>query len=149
VLLSLAWVHSTRAASPRRCLLRVSPGTFLSAMHSRIERRDLRQHLRENLWDQERGEENRAELWLRFAEAVGVGREEVVADDPEVAVLTTSEALDAWWGFLDAVDVGGASSRSSPQALPPSAGPDHGHAAMIGTPTSLGPRVGPPAEVQL
>ncbi|HUG87693.1 MAG TPA: CADD family putative folate metabolism protein [Actinomycetota bacterium] len=160
---------------------------FLSAIHSKTERRDLRQHLLENLWDEEHGEENHAELWLRFAEAVGVGREDVLgaergvaaerlvesyeraarspvagvaaihayerqvpavarakidglrehygieegltfwevherldvehaeaerailaevgADDPEAAVEATREALDAWWGFLDSVDV--------------------------------------------
>jgi len=160
---------------------------FLSAIHSRTERRDLRQHLLENLWDEEHGEENHAELWLRFGEAVGVGRDQVAdakrspaterlvetyeqaarspvagvaaihayerqvpavarakidglrehygievgvtfwevherldvehaeaerailaevgADDPEAAIVATREALEAWWGFLDSVDV--------------------------------------------
>ena len=29
----------------------------------------------ENLWDEEHGEANHAELWLRFAEGIGAGRE--------------------------------------------------------------------------
>lgn len=50
---------------------------FLSTMHSREERRDVRQGILDNLWDEEHGEENHAELWLRFAEGVGVSRDEV------------------------------------------------------------------------
>jgi pyrroloquinoline-quinone synthase len=50
---------------------------FLSAIHSRCERADFRQTILDNLWDEEHGEENHAELWLRFAEGVGVGRSEV------------------------------------------------------------------------
>jgi len=163
---------------------------FLSALHSRTDRADTRQALLDNLWDEEHGANNHAELWLRFAEGIGVGRDEVrratwnegsrslvetygrlasdgpvaagvaavyayerqvpavaqakidglrahfgvddprtlaffelhgqldvehaeaersiVADlgegvEPQV-VRATSEALDAWWGFLDAVD---------------------------------------------
>ncbi len=52
---------------------------FLSAMHSREERADVRQGLLENLWDEEHGDVNHAELWLRFAEGIGVPRDEVVA----------------------------------------------------------------------
>jgi pyrroloquinoline-quinone synthase len=50
---------------------------FLSAIHARTENAQVRQALLENLWDEEHGDENHAELWLRFAEGVGVGREEV------------------------------------------------------------------------
>jgi pyrroloquinoline-quinone synthase len=50
---------------------------FLSAMHSREERGDVRQGILDNLWDEEHGEENHAELWLRFAEGVGVSRDDV------------------------------------------------------------------------
>ncbi|CAN5763810.1 N/A [soil metagenome] len=50
---------------------------FLSAMHSREERREVRQGILVNLWDEEQGEENHAELWLRFAEGVGVSRADV------------------------------------------------------------------------
>jgi pyrroloquinoline-quinone synthase len=47
----------------------------LSALHSRSDRSDVRQSLLENLWDEEHGEANHAELWLRFAEGIGAGRE--------------------------------------------------------------------------
>lgn len=50
---------------------------FLSALHSRCEDLKMRQLILENLIDEERGEENHPELWLRFAEGVGVAREEV------------------------------------------------------------------------
>jgi pyrroloquinoline-quinone synthase len=50
---------------------------FLSAIHSRADRADVRQDLLENLWDEEHGPENHAELWLRFAEGMGVGRQDV------------------------------------------------------------------------
>ncbi len=47
---------------------------FLSALHSRCEDREVRAALLENLWDEEHGEANHAELWLRFAEGLGVSR---------------------------------------------------------------------------
>lgn len=50
---------------------------YLSALHSRTERADVRQQLLDNLWDEEHGQENHAEMWLRFAEGIGVGRDEV------------------------------------------------------------------------
>jgi pyrroloquinoline-quinone synthase len=50
---------------------------ILSALHSRTERADLRASLLDNLWDEEHGEENHAELWLRFAEGIGVERDDV------------------------------------------------------------------------
>jgi pyrroloquinoline-quinone synthase len=52
---------------------------FLSALHARSDRADVRQALLENLWDEEHGTANHAELWLRFAEGIGVGREDVRA----------------------------------------------------------------------
>src|SRR5439155_1632013 len=50
---------------------------FLSALHSRSDRADVRGALLENLWDEEHGESNHQELWLRFAEGIGVPRGEV------------------------------------------------------------------------
>jgi pyrroloquinoline-quinone synthase len=47
----------------------------LSALHSRTDRPEVRQALLENLWDEEHGEANHAELWLRFADGIGAGRE--------------------------------------------------------------------------
>ncbi|MGH8937290.1 MAG: CADD family putative folate metabolism protein [Acidimicrobiia bacterium] len=58
---------------------------FLSAIHSRCERADIRQTILDNLWDEELGEENHAELWLRFAEGVGVARSEVAGATPNPA----------------------------------------------------------------
>lgn len=50
---------------------------FLSAIHSRCERPDIRQMILDNLWDEEHGDENHAELWLRFAEGIGITRADV------------------------------------------------------------------------
>ncbi len=50
---------------------------FLSALHSRTESAAVRQQLLDNLWDEEHGRENHAELWLRFAEGIGVSRDDV------------------------------------------------------------------------
>jgi pyrroloquinoline-quinone synthase len=49
---------------------------FLSALHSRTEDASVRQRILDNLWDEEHGAENHAELWLRFAEGIGVERED-------------------------------------------------------------------------
>jgi pyrroloquinoline-quinone synthase len=51
---------------------------FLSALHSRTEDASVRQRILENLWDEEHGAENHVELWLRFAEGIGVPRDEVL-----------------------------------------------------------------------
>jgi pyrroloquinoline-quinone synthase len=51
---------------------------FLSAIHSRTDDRIARQTILDNLWAEEHGEENHAELWLRFAEGVGLSRDEVI-----------------------------------------------------------------------
>jgi pyrroloquinoline-quinone synthase len=162
---------------------------FLSAIHTQSADPEVRRAMLDNLWDEEHGEENHAELWLRFAEGIGAPRAGVqgakrsaatdalldtyaeasargpvagvaavhayeqqvpavaeakidglrthygvtdhrtlafwevhreldvehagaerailkrLADsDPEAATTATSEALEAWWGFLDSVD---------------------------------------------
>ena len=51
--------------------------TYVSAVHSRCEDLETRQMLLENLIEEERGNENHPELWLRFAESLGVAREDV------------------------------------------------------------------------
>src|SRR5258708_39689521 len=51
---------------------------YLSAIHSRCADIATRQAILENLIEEERGAENHPELWLRFAEAIGVPRERVV-----------------------------------------------------------------------
>ncbi len=50
---------------------------YLSATHSQCTDAQGRQHLLENLIDEERGEKNHPELWMQFAEAMGQSREEV------------------------------------------------------------------------
>ena len=61
---------------------------FLSALHARTESREIRQHILDNLWDEEHGKDNHAELWLRFAEGIGVDRDDVQS-------ATRNEATDA------------------------------------------------------
>ncbi len=51
--------------------------TYVSAVHSRCDDLETRQMLLENLIEEEQGAENHPELWLRFAESLGVTREEV------------------------------------------------------------------------
>jgi pyrroloquinoline-quinone synthase len=51
---------------------------FLSALHSRSERPEVRASLLDNLWDEEHGEANHQELWLRFAEGLGLARDDVI-----------------------------------------------------------------------
>ncbi len=51
--------------------------TYVSATHSHCDDVAIRQMLLDNLIEEERGEENHPELWLRFAEGLGVSREEV------------------------------------------------------------------------
>ena len=51
---------------------------YVSAIHSRCSDIATRQALLENLIEEERGAENHPELWLRFAEAIGVPRERVL-----------------------------------------------------------------------
>lgn len=55
---------------------------LLSAIHSRTEEPEVRQHILQNLWDEEQGERNHRALWLNFAEALGVPRAEVEASSP-------------------------------------------------------------------
>jgi pyrroloquinoline-quinone synthase len=53
--------------------------TYLSALHSHTADMVSRRRILENLIDEERGEENHPELWLRFAEAIGCNRARVVS----------------------------------------------------------------------
>ena len=55
---------------------------FLSAIHARTESPAIRQHLLDNLWDEEHGKRNHAALWLEFAAALGVSRGEVESAEP-------------------------------------------------------------------
>jgi pyrroloquinoline-quinone synthase len=51
--------------------------TYVSAVHSHCDDLETRQLLLENLVEEEQGAENHPELWLRFAESLGVARAEV------------------------------------------------------------------------
>jgi len=51
--------------------------SYVSAVHSHCDNLETRQMLLENLIEEEQGEENHPELWLRFAEGLGVTRDEV------------------------------------------------------------------------
>ncbi len=55
---------------------------LLSALHSRTDDPAVRQSILDNLWDEEHGEVNHAEMWLRFAEGMGVERDEVRGAEP-------------------------------------------------------------------
>lgn len=70
--------------------------TFLSAMHSHTSDIETRQYLLENLIEEERGEENHPELWLRFCEALGLDRDEVKAGTPNEA---TQALVDQVWAL--------------------------------------------------
>ena len=64
---------------------------WLSAIHSRIEEPALRQLVLQNLWDEEHGERNHRALWLEFAQAVGLSRDEV---ERSTANAETTALLD-------------------------------------------------------
>ncbi|MDP9343794.1 MAG: CADD family putative folate metabolism protein [Actinomycetota bacterium] len=76
--------HAFESAFPR----------FLSALHSRCDRPDVRAALLDNLWDEEHGEANHQELWLRFAEGIGVGREDVRSAGRNAG---TQGLVDTYW----------------------------------------------------
>ena len=55
---------------------------YLSAIHTNCEEISIRQELLENLIDEEQGDENHPELWLRFGEGMGKSRESIVQAEP-------------------------------------------------------------------
>ena len=75
---------------------------FLSALHSRSDRPDVRSSLLENLWDEEHGEANHQELWLRFAEGLGVERQDVKSATLNAA---TGELLDTYGSVVSTTPV--------------------------------------------
>lgn len=62
---------------------------YISAIHANCDDITIRQELLENLVEEERGEEHHPELWLRFTDALGLAREEVVGTPllPETVAL--------------------------------------------------------------
>ncbi len=71
---------------------------YLTALHARSESAAVRAALLENAWDEEHGDNNHPELWLRFAEALGLDRSRVVGarrhDATEALVSTYREAAE-------------------------------------------------------
>jgi len=64
---------------------------YLSAIHTNCEEIAIRQELLENLVDEEQGDENHPELWLRFGEGMGKSREAMVQTE---AMEETQELVD-------------------------------------------------------
>ncbi len=56
--------------------------TYLSALHSHTEDPAVRRHILSNLTDEEAGRPNHPELWLQFAAALGLSREDVSSVEP-------------------------------------------------------------------
>jgi pyrroloquinoline-quinone synthase len=65
---------------------------FISTLHSRSEDPQIRAALLDNLWDEEHGDLNHQELWLRFADGVGVAREDVTEAERNPATRDLVEA---------------------------------------------------------
>ncbi len=63
--------------------------TYLSAVHAQTEDAGVRRQILTNLMDEEAGSPNHPELWLRFAESLGLDREAVKngAQRPETRKL--------------------------------------------------------------
>jgi pyrroloquinoline-quinone synthase len=51
--------------------------TYLSAVHAQTDNAEVRRQILSNLMDEEAGSPNHPELWLQFAEGLGLQREEV------------------------------------------------------------------------
>ena len=66
---------------------------FLSGVHHRCDDAQVRQLLLDNLWDEEHGEENHVELWLRFCDALGLDRNEVTSGRPSEATRELVETF--------------------------------------------------------
>jgi len=68
---------------------------MVSAVHSRCPDFDTQQLLLENLNDEQWGSENHRELWLRFAEGLGLTRDEVIYSELLPSTLKTLETLQS------------------------------------------------------
>lgn len=64
---------------------------LLSRVHSRCENQALRRRILKNLDDEDAGAENHRELWIDFAEALGLGRRDVLE---ALASPDTRQALE-------------------------------------------------------
>ncbi len=84
----------------------VAEPQYVSAVHAHCPDMSDRQQLLENLIEEERGPVNHPELWLRFGEALGLGRDEIVGSValPETAALiATYRKLCGSDDFVDGV----------------------------------------------
>lgn len=76
---------------------------FLSALHSRCESASMRQSILQNLVHEELGANNHPELWLKFAEGMGVARmnvEEHIHSDETEQLLRTFRKY-CWNGSME------------------------------------------------
>ncbi len=65
---------------------------YLTALHARSESATVRAALLANAWDEEHGDNNHPELWLRFAGALGLDRSKVIGAklrEPTKALVST------------------------------------------------------------
>ena len=65
---------------------------YVSAVHAACDDIEARQLLLENLNEEEQGEDNHPELWMRFADGIGVDRDDVLNAEP---LPETVESVDA------------------------------------------------------
>lgn len=77
--------------------------TFLSGIHHRCTNREIRQLILGNLWDEEQGDENHVELWLRFCDALDLNREEIVNN---IASETTRQLVDTYRDLTSSSSLG-------------------------------------------
>jgi pyrroloquinoline-quinone synthase len=70
---------------------------LLSALHTRSDDAAVRQSILDNLWDEEHGEVNHVELWLRFAEGIGVERDDVRSASRNDG---TKQLLSSYWSAV-------------------------------------------------
>jgi len=66
---------------------------YVSAAHANCPVQCDRQELLENLIEEERGEENHPELWLRFGEALGLSRQQIIETEPLPETLRLVETF--------------------------------------------------------
>ena len=69
---------------------------YLSAIHSNCDDIKVRQLLLENLVDEDKGDENHPELWMRFAEGMGNTREEV---KNKITMRETRDLVETFMGL--------------------------------------------------
>src|SRR5438094_8638113 len=69
--------------------------TYLSAVHAHCDDQPTRRELLKNLIDEEAGSPNHPELWLKFAEGLGVAREQVQQSEKQPETENVIETFRA------------------------------------------------------